>query len=46
LQASLGPERPLAREAIRFALDHPQISSVLIGFGETSEIDSALAAIA
>ena len=44
LQQMLGANRPLAREAIRFALSHPQISSALIGFGETAQIDEALQA--
>ena len=46
LQALLGPDRPLASEAIRFALAHPQIHSALIGFGATTQIDEALQAMA
>jgi aryl-alcohol dehydrogenase-like predicted oxidoreductase len=45
LQESLGSERSLAQEAIRFALAHPQISSALIGFGQPEEIDDAVAAL-
>src|SRR6478752_5335953 len=45
LQSRLGPERPLAREAIRFALEHPQIASAIIGFGTTEQIDRAIEAI-
>lgn len=41
-QQTLGPGRSLTHEAIRFALAHPQISSALIGFGDTTEIDEAL----
>jgi len=45
LQQMLGPDRSLVQEAIRFALSHPQISSALVGFGETAQIDEALEAI-
>jgi aryl-alcohol dehydrogenase-like predicted oxidoreductase len=45
LQQRLGQDRPLAREAIRFALAHPQISSAIIGFAETGQIDYALEAV-
>jgi aryl-alcohol dehydrogenase-like predicted oxidoreductase len=44
LRESLGPQRPLPQEAIRFALTHPHVSSALIGFGETWQIDKALEA--
>jgi aryl-alcohol dehydrogenase-like predicted oxidoreductase len=46
LQQVLGAARPLAREAIRFALAHPQIGSAIIGFAETKQIDEALEAVA
>ena len=46
LCASLGLHRPLAQEAIRFALAHPHVSSALIGFGETWQIDKAVEALA
>jgi L-galactose dehydrogenase/L-glyceraldehyde 3-phosphate reductase len=45
LQQSLGPQRRLPREAVRFVLDHPHVSSALIGFGEPWQIDDALAAL-
>jgi aryl-alcohol dehydrogenase-like predicted oxidoreductase len=45
LQEALGPQRRLPREAVRFVLDHPDVSSALIGFGETWQIDDALAAL-
>ena len=45
LQETLGAERPLEREAIRFALAHPSIHSAIIGFAETRQIDEALAAL-
>jgi aryl-alcohol dehydrogenase-like predicted oxidoreductase len=30
---------------VRFVLDHPHVSSALIGFGEAWQIDGALAAL-
>ena len=45
LQQRLGPDRPLAQEAIRFAHSHPQISSALIGFAETAQIDEAIKSV-
>ena len=45
LRDTLGPERDLPQEAIRFVLSHPQVSSALVGFGETWQIDEALEAI-
>jgi len=45
LRESLGPDRSLPQEAIRFALDHPQVSSAIIGFGETWQIDDAIEAM-
>lgn len=45
LQDMLGAVRPLRQEAIRFVLGHPSISSALIGFGETCQIDEALEAL-
>jgi aryl-alcohol dehydrogenase-like predicted oxidoreductase len=45
LQEALGPQRRLPGEAVRFVLDHPHISSALIGFGEAWQIDDALAAL-
>jgi aryl-alcohol dehydrogenase-like predicted oxidoreductase len=41
----LGPQRPLPREAIRFALAHPQIHSAIIGFADVGQIDDALSAL-
>ncbi|MBW3539478.1 MAG: aldo/keto reductase [Planctomycetes bacterium] len=46
VQAVLGPDRPLARQAIRFALSHPSVSSAIIGFADAGQIDEALAAVA
>ncbi|HUG18359.1 MAG TPA: aldo/keto reductase [Planctomycetaceae bacterium] len=45
IRETLGPDRRLPQEAIRFALAHSQISSAIVGFGEVSQIDEALAAI-
>jgi len=45
LEETLGPHRRLSQEAIRFALSHPQIHSAIIGFAETWQLDSALAAL-
>jgi aryl-alcohol dehydrogenase-like predicted oxidoreductase len=45
LRVAIGPNRELPKEAIRFVLAHPHISAALIGFGEPSQIDEALAAI-
>ncbi|HUG17458.1 MAG TPA: aldo/keto reductase [Planctomycetaceae bacterium] len=45
IREALGPDRHLPQEAIRFALAHSQISSAIVGFGEVSQIDEALAAI-
>jgi aryl-alcohol dehydrogenase-like predicted oxidoreductase len=45
LREQLGPGRKLPQEAVRFALAHPQVSSAIIGFGETWQIDEALAAL-
>ncbi|MDZ4686749.1 MAG: aldo/keto reductase [Planctomycetaceae bacterium] len=41
----LGPQRMLPREAIRYVLAHPHISSALIGFGECWQIVEALEAL-
>src|SRR5262249_28687510 len=41
----LGTKRKLGREAIRFALAHPQIDSAIIGFGSVPEIDAAIDAL-
>jgi L-galactose dehydrogenase/L-glyceraldehyde 3-phosphate reductase len=45
VQELLGPNRPLSQEAVRFALAHPYVSSALIGFGDSSQIDEALGAL-
>lgn len=45
LRERLGPRRNLPQEAIRFALAHPQVHSAIVGFGETWQIDEALAAL-
>jgi aryl-alcohol dehydrogenase-like predicted oxidoreductase len=45
LQSALKPEQSLPREAIRFALAHPQIHSAIIGFASTNQIDEAIAAL-
>jgi aryl-alcohol dehydrogenase-like predicted oxidoreductase len=45
LREVLGSDRQLPREAVRFALDHPTVSSALIGFGSPCEIDEALEAL-
>jgi aryl-alcohol dehydrogenase-like predicted oxidoreductase len=45
LQRRLGPEYRLQREATRFVLAHPNVSSALIGFAETWQIDEALEAL-
>lgn len=45
IRETLGPDRHFPQEAIRFALAHSQISSAIVGFGEVSQIDEALAAI-
>ena len=42
LQATLGADRQLPREAIRFALIHPSVSSALIGFAEPRQIEEAV----
>jgi aryl-alcohol dehydrogenase-like predicted oxidoreductase len=46
LQSALKPAQELPREAIRFALAHPQIHSAIIGFASTDQIDEAIAALA
>jgi len=46
LQQTLGPLRRLPREAIRFALAHPQIQSAIVGFSSISEIAEAVQALA
>src|SRR5262245_1246811 len=46
LQSALKPEQKLPREAIRFALAHPQIHAALIGFASTDQIDEAITALA
>jgi L-galactose dehydrogenase/L-glyceraldehyde 3-phosphate reductase len=45
LHQRLTPDRSLKGEAIRFALSHPHVSSALIGFGATWQIDDALATL-
>jgi aryl-alcohol dehydrogenase-like predicted oxidoreductase len=45
LQTTLGADRQLPREAIRFALSHPSVSSALIGFAEPEQIDEAVASL-
>jgi aryl-alcohol dehydrogenase-like predicted oxidoreductase len=42
LEQMLGAERSLPREAIRFVLNHPSISSALIGFAEPGQVDEAM----
>jgi aryl-alcohol dehydrogenase-like predicted oxidoreductase len=44
-RAQLGPKNSLPREAIRFALAHRQIDSVILGFASASEIDEAIGAL-
>jgi aryl-alcohol dehydrogenase-like predicted oxidoreductase len=46
LRTLLGEGRSLSVEAVRFAIDHSHVSSALIGFAETSQIDEACQAIA
>lgn len=43
LSSLLGPHTDLRETAIRFVLSHAQISSAIIGFGEASHVDEALA---
>jgi aryl-alcohol dehydrogenase-like predicted oxidoreductase len=45
LRSALGPGRRLPQEAIRFALAHPQVSSAIVGFGESWQIDEAIEAL-
>jgi aryl-alcohol dehydrogenase-like predicted oxidoreductase len=45
LQAIIGANRSLPREAIRFAISHPGVSSAIIGFSESFEVDEALEAL-
>jgi aryl-alcohol dehydrogenase-like predicted oxidoreductase len=45
LRKRLGANQSLAQAAIQFALDHAQISSAIIGWSQTSEIDEALSAL-
>jgi aryl-alcohol dehydrogenase-like predicted oxidoreductase len=45
LRERLGPRRNLPQEAIRFALAHPQVHSAIVGFGETWQVDDAIAAL-
>jgi aryl-alcohol dehydrogenase-like predicted oxidoreductase len=45
LQEIIGADRSLPREAIRFALCHPCVSSAIIGFSDPFEIDEALASL-
>jgi aryl-alcohol dehydrogenase-like predicted oxidoreductase len=45
LQTALKPGQNLPREAIRFALAHPQIHSAIVGFASTAQIDEAITAL-
>lgn len=45
VQQLLGPDRSLSRDAVRFVLDHPDVSSALIGFANPRQIDEALQAL-
>lgn len=45
LQAALKPGQTLPREAVRFALAHPQIHAAIVGFASTEQIDEAIAAL-
>lgn len=45
LRSRLPAGRILPREAVRFALAHPQIQSALIGFGSPGQIDEAVEAM-
>ena len=45
LAAQLGPDLPLEELAVRFALSHPAIASAIIGFGDPSHVDAAVAAM-
>jgi L-galactose dehydrogenase/L-glyceraldehyde 3-phosphate reductase len=46
LEKALGADRNLQQEAIRFSLQHPNISSAIIGFAEPWQIDEAVTALA
>ena len=45
LRNVLGPQCHLPQEALRFALAHPHVSSAIVGFGETWQIDEAVEAL-
>lgn len=45
LRAAIGPDRRLPIEAVRFAVSHPQVTSAIIGFAETWQVDEALTAL-
>jgi aryl-alcohol dehydrogenase-like predicted oxidoreductase len=45
LRVMLGPSRPLAIEAIRFALAHPHVSAAIVGFREPRQVDVAVTAL-
>ncbi len=45
LSEQLAPAENLADRAIRFALEHPQVHSAIIGFASTSQVNVACAAI-
>lgn len=45
LRKLLGTDRPMAREAVQFALDHPSLTSAILGWSQIPEIDEALSAL-
>jgi aryl-alcohol dehydrogenase-like predicted oxidoreductase len=45
LAALLAPE-PLAETALRFALSRPDVATVLVGFSDVSQVESAVASAA
>ncbi len=46
LRKSLAPDRSLPQVALQFALVHPHIHAAIVGFGDTSQIDDAIAGVA
>jgi aryl-alcohol dehydrogenase-like predicted oxidoreductase len=45
MQRSVFGEMPMAEAALRFVVGHPSVSSAIIGFGKTEQVDQAVESV-